>query len=153
MADQDDVVSEEPRHTAAQMRAELDDDERAEMERDLAEILLEVEKYDQQTPPDYESREGALVMAHAMAWMLGYRSGYRCAAAACCDTEKPFDPADIGWAGDAQEWPVLYIDLPSGQVSWHMPAYPGRWDQHTTQEKYDRIRGWHETLHDGPQAG
>lgn len=46
------------------------------------------------------------------------------------------------------DWPVLMIDTPAGQVSWHfkademppkMPAYPGEWDGHTTPEKYERL--------------
>lgn len=38
------------------------------------------------------------------------------------------------------EWPVAYITLPQGQVSWHIPAYPEEWDGHTTEEKYRRCR-------------
>jgi hypothetical protein len=37
------------------------------------------------------------------------------------------------------EWPVVYIQLPTGQVSWHMPEHPWEWDGHTTPEKFDRI--------------
>lgn len=49
------------------------------------------------------------------------------------------------------EWHgCVYIDLPSGQVSWHfhnsqvylfegLPAYQGEWDGHTTEEKYERL--------------
>lgn len=45
-------------------------------------------------------------------------------------------------------WPVLMIDTPAGQVSWHfpepempddIPAYNGAWDGHTTPEKYARL--------------
>lgn len=47
--------------------------------------------------------------------------------------------------------PILYIELPTGQVSWHIPAdtpgmdYPFRgpgvpWDGHTTEEKRLRLR-------------
>ena len=56
----------------------------------------------------------------------------------------------VGKAVDASEpeWPVLLIDLPEGQVSWHlpvgdmpesMPDYPGEWDGHDTPEKYARL--------------
>ncbi len=50
------------------------------------------------------------------------------------------------------EWRnVLFIDLPTGQVSWHLHRdelvnfpgvgpYAGEWDGHTTEEKYERIR-------------
>ncbi len=46
---------------------------------------------------------------------------------------------------------VIYIDLPTGQVSWHipdsflaeiggmLPAYLKPWDGHTTEEKYWRM--------------
>lgn len=36
-------------------------------------------------------------------------------------------------------WPVVYIELPDGQVSWHMPAHVRDWDGHTTPEKHARI--------------
>jgi hypothetical protein len=65
-----------------------------------------------------------------------------------------------GFAIDPQEgpdWPVLYIDLPSGQVSWHLTAaereaasdigpYRGTWDGHSTEEKYKRLAAWHPEL-------
>jgi hypothetical protein len=50
---------------------------------------------------------------------------------------------------DEPDWPVLMIDTPAGQVSWHltadempatMPKYPGEWDGHSTPEKYERLR-------------
>lgn len=42
---------------------------------------------------------------------------------------------------DAKEpnWPVVYIELPTGQVSWHIPFDENRWDGHSTEEKYRRI--------------
>ena len=57
---------------------------------------------------------------------------------------------DVGQLKDPREpdWPVLMIDTPAGQVSWHfqavempatMPDYPGEWDGHTTKEKYERL--------------
>jgi hypothetical protein len=41
--------------------------------------------------------------------------------------------------GDSADWPVVFIELPTGQVSWHLPSYPVAWDGHTTEEKYARI--------------
>jgi len=50
-----------------------------------------------------------------------------------------------------KEWHgCVYIDLPTGQASWHyhdseawmfthLPRYEGEWDGHTTEEKYDRV--------------
>ena len=53
-----------------------------------------------------------------------------------------------GWRA---EWHgCVYIDLPTGQVSWHyhdsqaylfdgLKPYAGAWDGHTTEEKYRRL--------------
>jgi len=53
-----------------------------------------------------------------------------------------------GWD---EEWHgCVYIDLPTGQVSWHyhdshahlfagLPPYKGTWDGHSTEEKYQRL--------------
>jgi hypothetical protein len=48
------------------------------------------------------------------------------------------------------DWPVLLVDTPKGQVSWHLTRkeadaagfgrYDGAWDGHSTGEKYDRLR-------------
>lgn len=56
---------------------------------------------------------------------------------------------------DEPGWPALYIDSPTGQLSWHIspddldlvadvPVVPGddpraQWDCHTTEEKYQRL--------------
>lgn len=56
----------------------------------------------------------------------------------------------VGRVTDPNEpdWPVLLIDTPNGQLSWHfkagdlpdlMPDYPGEWDGHDTPEKYRRL--------------
>lgn len=54
-------------------------------------------------------------------------------------------------AGWDPEWHnAVYIDLPTGQASWHyhdshhflfahLPPYGGKWDGHTTEEKYERV--------------
>ena len=62
---------------------------------------------------------------------------------------------DRGWTAgvrtdpDDPDWPILYVDTPHGQVSWHLPArefdlsawpaYPGTWDGHDLEEKRRRI--------------
>jgi hypothetical protein len=51
-----------------------------------------------------------------------------------------------GWSADWHG--CVYIDLPTGQVSWHyhdshawmfefLPEYQGEWDGHTTEQKYN----------------
>jgi hypothetical protein len=53
-----------------------------------------------------------------------------------------------GWSEDWHG--CVYIDLPTGQVSWHyhdsqaplfadLPPYRGEWDGHTTELKYERL--------------
>ena len=55
---------------------------------------------------------------------------------------------DTEWDEDWRH--MLFIDLPTGQVSWHihdteawlfddLPWYDGEWDGHTTPEKYKRV--------------
>jgi hypothetical protein len=56
------------------------------------------------------------------------------------------------WVGvdkDEPDWPVIYIDLPTGQVSWHIPQHEliaklnpseEKWDGHSPEEKQQRIR-------------
>lgn len=55
---------------------------------------------------------------------------------------------DWGFRLDPEEplWPVLYIELPTGQVSWHMPQHEREWDGHSTAEKLERIRAFAEGL-------
>lgn len=62
------------------------------------------------------------------------------------------DGCNVGWGVDDNEpdWPVLYIDLPTGQISYHIPRelyerlpnrpeYSGAWDGHTDDEKRERL--------------
>ena len=61
-------------------------------------------------------------------------------------------PAGVAVDPDEPDWPVLYIDLPDGQGSWHfqrseaidllagIPKYDGEWDGHSTEEKYARLQ-------------
>jgi hypothetical protein len=96
----------------------------------LGDILDSIDQIDQMEQPDYASRAGLITVAQGVAWMLGYKTGYRCSSA-CCAGEP--------MATNDQEWPVIYIDLPNGQVSWHMRAYPSGWDGHDAAVKSARI--------------
>lgn len=64
---------------------------------------------------------------------------------------EPTDEDDA----DADEWAVIWIELPTGQVSWHVPRTlveatdlerrPYQWDGHSRLEKNARIEqftGW-----------
>ena len=55
----------------------------------------------------------------------------------------------VGIIIEDPQWPTLYIDLPTGQVSAHIPkdellgvfpSYPGPWDGTGVEEKRERIR-------------
>jgi len=65
-------------------------------------------------------------------------------------------PAVIVLGSDPElpEWPVIYVDSPEGQLSWHLSGddmdlfrhvrittgeHAPTWDGHTTEEKYERL--------------
>jgi hypothetical protein len=70
---------------------------------------------------DYETRYTLILQAVFLARLVGLQTGFR---------------IDL----DNSEWPVAFIELPTGQVSWHMPQHPVVWDGHTAEEKYERIK-------------
>lgn len=72
---------------------------------------------------EYDTRAWLIYRALSRAQWLGMKCGFR------IDAEQP-------------EWPVAYIELPTGQVSWHMPQHGQAWDGHTTEEKFQRIGAW-----------
>lgn len=57
----------------------------------------------------------------------------------------------VGWKEDGKDidYVIMFADLPTGQVSWHIPRteidlgqwpeYKGQWDWHTTEQKRVRI--------------
>jgi len=60
-----------------------------------------------------------------------------------------------GW--DPEWHNCVYIDLPTGQASWHyhdkdahlfshLPPYEGEWDGHVTEEKYRRLEETRELM-------
>lgn len=80
----------------------------------------------------YAERNQCVALIARMASIMGDRVGLR--------TSSDFEP---GWQK------CIMIDLPSGQVSWHLkdselplfdfPDYPDPWDGHSTEEKYRRV--------------
>lgn len=82
----------------------------------LANLLRQIKEAD----TNYEIRNPLVYNALAVAQHLRYPSGIK------IDSNEP-------------EWPVVYIELPTGQVSWHLPQFEGEWDKHTTLEKFNRI--------------
>lgn len=72
---------------------------------------------------DYDQRNALVYHALLAALACGIPAGIR------------IDPAE-------SEWPVVFIELPDGQVSWHLPQHPHPWDGHTTAEKHARIEAY-----------
>jgi hypothetical protein len=92
-------------------------------------------------------RERALLVATMakMALALGYKAGLG---------------RDIAYP-EGSEWShVIFIDLPTGQVSWHvhesdldlvdLPPYHTPWDNHDDGAKFDRLRGCTFSAQTGP---
>jgi hypothetical protein len=69
---------------------------------------------------DYQFRNAAVYSAVGLALQLGWSAGIR------MDEDSP-------------QWPVAYIVLPTGQVSWHLPRFPHTYDLHSVVDKYARI--------------
>lgn len=85
----------------------------------LAQLLAEIEASD----ADYQTRYGLVWRAAGAAAKAGLSVGAR------------LDPSE-------PDWPVIYIELPDGQVSWHMPKHDREWDGHTTDTKYERCHAY-----------
>lgn len=92
---------------------------------DFAETLELIQANDR----NYEYRYHFVMEAVARAVSLGYSAGF------AIDPKEP-------------DWPVAYIELPTGQVSWHMPKHPVPYDGHTTEEKYARLLRFVEGVND-----
>lgn len=102
-------------------------------EAKLADVLYRISLSDPSyfTSPDfareadiqrlYVIRTALIYQALALAAQIGYTAGVA------------LDPED------ADRPMVVYIELPTGQVSWHVAAHPVVWDNHTTEDKYRRI--------------
>lgn len=89
----------------------------------LARVLLAIEAAD----TDYDTRYGLVLDAMTLARKLRLPVGIR------IDEKEP-------------EWPVVHIELPTGQVTWHMPQHPAEWDGHDTATKYARCRAYAESV-------
>jgi len=75
------------------------------------------------TQADYDRRTTLVYEALAVASRLGMPCGIR------------FDGTDAG----GQQWPVISLTLPTGQVAWHCMATDQVYDGHTDAIKTERI--------------
>lgn len=99
--------------------------------------LTEYETVFTQKDAAYAERNKCVALIARMAIALGLRAGL-----------GRHEEEDKSWEDDWRN--IVFIDLPSGQVSWHihdsdlpmfefLPKYHGVWDGHTTEEKYQRV--------------
>lgn len=79
---------------------------------------------------DYRRRNAFVHMAIAAAIEVGFQAGFA------------LDPN-----GEPGFRTVAYIELPTGQVSWHMPEFAGEFDGHSTADKYRRIDEFAEQMY------
>lgn len=99
----------------------------------ISALLAEIEANDPSADgtddaPDAEARyttRNALIQ-HLMGAVL--EAGWPCG----------YDTHEVIVKGIRQTWPVAFVELPTGQVSWHIAPYTGRYDGHTTRDKYAR---------------
>lgn len=110
-------------------------------ERTIAALETDVRLKTAQKDAAYVERNRVVAGLAAVAFRLGWRVGIA-------------QTAIEGWE---PEWHnCVYIDLPTGQVSWHyhdndnalfdfLPSYAGEWDGHDTLEKYRRLAALAET--------
>ena len=100
------------------------------MKSELAKKLLEIQLQDQEATSaknsanvqavHYENRAFFVYEAIALALQSGYKAGFR------IDPKEP-------------EWPVAFIELPTGQISYHLAQHNAAWDGHTTEQKRLRL--------------
>lgn len=85
----------------------------------------------------YNERDMCVALIAKLSMALGYEVGIG---------------KDDKWEGRRFE-SVVYIDLPNGQISWHIdedeldlfdgiPKYDKEYDGHTTEEKYSRMKSF-----------
>ncbi len=96
----------------------------------VAELLVAIEAAE----GDYPVRNALVYQLLAAATEAGMHAGVR------------IDPAE-------PEWPVIFVELPTGQVTWHVPQHSLPWDGHDTPEKYRRCAAFAGGCPVGPVPG
>lgn len=82
----------------------------------------------------YRARAATILRLVALAIEIGWPAGI-----------GVDDMIDDG-GGPDELWPVAYVELPTGQVSWHLRPFEGEWDKHDTTEKYARCAAYAATI-------
>lgn len=130
---------ERERQESGRLRDELRhshdrENDRASMEASIRKTARQLRS---QKDGAYAERNRCVALIARLALLLGWRAGVG---------QHPAE--DTAW--DADWRTIVFVDLPTGQASWHLhdshrglveglPAYEGRWDGHSTDEKYRRL--------------
>lgn len=97
-----------------------------------------VETFNKSKNSAYSERNQVVVALAKMAYAVGLNAGR------AIHVDKPGEIWEDDWRT------VVFIDFPSGQVSWHLhdseghltkdlPLYNGKYDGHTTEQKYTTL--------------
>lgn len=102
---------------------------------DVGRLLDHIEALEEVKDNAYAERNRCVAAIAALALRLGWTAGLG---------------RHVGedWEDDWRN--IVFIDLPAGQVSWHihdselsqfafLPSYAGTWDGHSADEKYERL--------------
>jgi len=82
---------------------------------------------------DYEERERFYRSRNLYVWRAFSAASE---LGVCCGVS--IDPEEAGW-------PVVYIELPTGQISYHVPPHVQAWDGHTRDDRRGRVSAFIET--------
>jgi hypothetical protein len=94
----------------------------ASEEAAFADMLMDIKTHEE--AGDYAARNRAVLLVLFWALDMHYPAGIR------------LDPSE-------PEWPVVFIELPDGQVSWHLAQHVKPWDGHTTEQKWARVQQYY----------
>jgi len=90
----------------------------------LAKLLREIDAIDQNAQPNYARRNALTYQCVGLALEAGMKAGMR------LDTTQK----------EPERWPVLFIELPTGEVSWHVANEPQAYTPYSAEVKSRRIR-------------
>lgn len=81
----------------------------------------------------YETRNSLIYDAVTYARGMGYKAGF-------CIHTPVIDIIEKGW--DYRWGVVAYIELPTGQISFHIESPDIQYDGHTYEDKHERIQSF-----------
>jgi len=108
----------------------LPTDARDRLARTLAAIAATDPSRDGHTGPDTPAIAAAYARRNTLIW------------SALAQAHAAGVPAGVGYDPTDPRPIVVFLELPGGQVSWHLPAHQAGWDGHSTTTKYSRVTAY-----------